>query len=751
MKLITASHFPSAMTSASLSDVEQLVTVALKVTASLEQGRLVPVPREQQWPVFEAPAQVEGVDFAEELHFGRTAVDVRVLGSAHAPRGARVTAMRVGVSSGEWRFEAAVFGDRRWTRGSDGGELFASEPEPFTSMPLTCERAFGGKALLDGLEAPFAMNPLGRGFYASAQLAEGAPLPNVERPDALVRRWDDHPRPACFVMPPSSSMSTGMQYVLGPDGLPTEPTRRFFQTAAPDLVAPLEHLGETLTLEGFSPDGALVFPLPRQGREPVVRATIGERQSAFRLRLAAVTVLADSRSIVLTFRRSFRYLYAPKQDPRRVELTWTDVDAVLAAPSDRVRADIPSPRPPEVLPTARQPAPPTPSTGCLFTASPDGRPQLLYALRQTYRLDDRGRLTLADEQLPLPDDYVRYDDVSAGVSPSCRSAPEGVFKTGTDVVVQGFAHTYGRPVDTLDVGVRVAGRWGRTARVFGRRVCEVRGGSVAFSAPERFETMALRYENAYGGRDARAERAWLETISALSRARASMFLPEGFERASPFVYPRNPSGKGFVVGPDLDCTAGRELPNLEDPDDLLTPDRFRCESPERWPAQPVPVGFDYLDIGAFPRSAMLGCCPEHSLDDFVFAEARRGFVAADFIRPSVFALPPTRMAESVHPDASRCASPGLSVPYLTGAETIELTHIDPSAPRRVVMLPDHTPRFAFRHRGRSAPAEARIVTVLIEPELARVSVVWCGGITLDRLPVPHELDASECAVEWRSR
>ena len=44
----------------------------------------------------------------------------------------------------------------------------------------------------------YPLNDLGVGFYPDERAANGGALPNVERPDQLVRRWNDTPDPAGF-------------------------------------------------------------------------------------------------------------------------------------------------------------------------------------------------------------------------------------------------------------------------------------------------------------------------------------------------------------------------------------------------------------------------------------------------------------------------------------------------------------------------------------------------------------------------
>jgi uncharacterized protein YjbI with pentapeptide repeats len=106
--------------------------------------------------------------------------DVLVTGKAY-PHGARpVCSVRLtfgqAIDKTLW-----VVGDREWNRTGP------SDPVPFTEMPVSYERAFGGPG--------FAHNPTGKGF---APVAGVHPLPNVENPRALVKSPRDRPEPAGF-------------------------------------------------------------------------------------------------------------------------------------------------------------------------------------------------------------------------------------------------------------------------------------------------------------------------------------------------------------------------------------------------------------------------------------------------------------------------------------------------------------------------------------------------------------------------
>lgn len=104
-----------------------------------------------------------------------------VAGNAYAPHGTPVRQMAVRASVGALQKTVHVHGDRQWHQGVLGWR--ASDPAPFTEMPIDLAHAFGG--------AQHPENPFGRGWWANADDAEGQPLPNLELPNRPVTRPDD--------------------------------------------------------------------------------------------------------------------------------------------------------------------------------------------------------------------------------------------------------------------------------------------------------------------------------------------------------------------------------------------------------------------------------------------------------------------------------------------------------------------------------------------------------------------------------
>lgn len=98
----------------------------------------------------------------------KPSTDVIVVGKAVAPGGRPVTELPIRLEVAGRIKDLVVIGEREWV--DAGLELVMSPPVPFTEMPLTFDRAYGGAADL--------RNPIGVGSPAKA----GQRLPNLEDP-----------------------------------------------------------------------------------------------------------------------------------------------------------------------------------------------------------------------------------------------------------------------------------------------------------------------------------------------------------------------------------------------------------------------------------------------------------------------------------------------------------------------------------------------------------------------------------------
>ena len=112
--------------------------------------------------------------------------EVLVYAKYHSLGGKPVTADRVVLQCGAIDKELAVIGDRYWRT-----MIGPTEPEPFTSMPLSYEYAFG--------DEKYDKNTLGKGIETIDVFGEQrVPLPNIEYPDKLMTSESDRPEPAGY-------------------------------------------------------------------------------------------------------------------------------------------------------------------------------------------------------------------------------------------------------------------------------------------------------------------------------------------------------------------------------------------------------------------------------------------------------------------------------------------------------------------------------------------------------------------------
>jgi hypothetical protein len=204
-------------------------------------------------------------------------VSVTVAGHVEGPTlppFARLVQLRVG----EAVHKMAVFGDRVWERSLLGG-LAPSDPEPFDRLELSVGRAFGGGFAvppgilqLPGLEHPHPgyrcehhLNPRGVGMYPDERSASGAPLPNFERPGALLESWKDSPEPAAFSPCPelggwrAKALTDRHFQDYEGDGsafpdlpLPLALSWRLNHHAPPELIFDDVVVGTTIEIEGLS-------------------------------------------------------------------------------------------------------------------------------------------------------------------------------------------------------------------------------------------------------------------------------------------------------------------------------------------------------------------------------------------------------------------------------------------------------------------------------------------------------------------
>lgn len=299
------------------------LTVVVKATFTLDAAGAPTLAAEQDSPSGDvpwadepaAPDHTPSLRYASDFAVFKPATDVLLVGHAHSTRPASGVAL-VELRVGELRRRVAVFGDRSW-----GAE---DKPAPFDRMPLRWERALGGPTS--------DANPVGRGYKT------GLLLPNLERPESLMRSKGDVPPPACFapVRPTwksrvsklgtydASWLKTRWPY------LPADFDWTYFNAAPPEQQVPYLRGDEPYSVSGVRPGGATIA-----GKLPGLRprafaqrtAAAGGEFGEVLLRLDTLWLDADANKMVLVWRG---LLDVADEDAPDVAAIFVDVDPAQA-------------------------------------------------------------------------------------------------------------------------------------------------------------------------------------------------------------------------------------------------------------------------------------------------------------------------------------------------------------------------------------------------------------------------------------
>ena len=224
------------------------------------------------------------------------------------------------------------------------------------------------------------------------------------------------------------------------------------------------------------------------------------------------------------------------------------------------------------------------------------------------------RWTLADEQIPPQSGDEYWDDPSNSSLKHPNEFHQGKPFTDINIIGQACAPDY-VPTKQIDVGVSV-GNIQKVLRVFGNRYWN--NGYI--SPAESFESLSLSYENAFGGQHLVDGK-----IKSLER--------------------RNPVGKGYRGKQTRTEMHGQELPNIEDPKQLIQDISHR----------PEPAGFGCRAPHWMPRANLGGTYDEH------WQSQRAPYLPTDY-----------------NPQFQNSASPGLIYPaHLLGNEPVKIVNMHP--------------------------------------------------------------------------
>jgi hypothetical protein len=353
MRLVNQTAVPATVTTSDFEGSSQRMgLLTAKATFRFDcQGR-VELETQEPFPLLAQDERTALGDLPADLQ-PRTdpSLEVVLLGHAHSPRERLVSALTVALTVGKVRREILVFGDRAWTPNRKA----VSRPIPFTRMPLTYSRAFGGTVPINlDRESVFYLsdtcNAHGLGFDAERMARElgavlkaprGYPtlpaghvrrLPNLEDPRTRIARWEDAPLPWCWATVPIDvpiwAARQARQKPAPPppslDQIQRELPSVASYRAHPDWVIPVPAAAPTIRFENLlASSPVLEISMPNFG--VVVDYTVNGRVGHRSLMPHMLVLLPDQGRFYVVYRLPFNFQFQPGDEREfrlRTEPRW---------------------------------------------------------------------------------------------------------------------------------------------------------------------------------------------------------------------------------------------------------------------------------------------------------------------------------------------------------------------------------------------------------------------------------------------
>jgi len=245
------------------------------IRATFDLGSTLTLAKEQLPPqeemIYWGDPLNSSIKYAGNYHTPKLSTDVVLIGHGWAPDGNDVEQFDVSLSVAEKHKVLRLFGNRYWQNGA------ITTPEPFQSIPIVYELAYGGSHIIEGENGEILVderNPIGLGFRGKRSESElnGLPLPNIEDPDQLLVNVGDESAPVGFgyISPAwiprktyAGTYDDAWQKTRAPY-LPEDYNPRFMNSAHPDFIFDRYLLGgEDVFLHNLHQQGPLNFKLPQ--------------------------------------------------------------------------------------------------------------------------------------------------------------------------------------------------------------------------------------------------------------------------------------------------------------------------------------------------------------------------------------------------------------------------------------------------------------------------------------------------------
>lgn len=352
---------------------------------------------------------------------------------------------------------------------------------------------------------------------------------------------------------------------------------------------------------------------------------------------------------------------------------------------------------------------------------PDGGGCFAYALiKFAWHINSsKGRLE-AMPAVALENDF-RDEALNPRLPPHTDYWPAKKF---TDVAVLGSAFApSSQPVAQMTTAVEIGDR-SKQVLVIGDRFVEwSRDGQPRLGKTQPFTSMPMGIDRAYGGCDFRVP------FDKTDPRSMGVTLDCDF----PGLYPRNPWGTGYLVMPEP--IEGMRLPNLEDPNDLLTDDRIITSDPAQWYLQPMPSYLDWMPVNCFPRNLFLAieCEPWFpSPDDERLKEVERGYLPSGYrqhLKNQNFGNPPHRRFRQE-------ASHGLMFAKELFGTDVLVTGMHPKHTSLAFQLPEIAPQVEMKIENKRQHLQPHLTSVAIYPDQEYVTMTYTVSMSSPRPFIP---------------
>lgn len=254
-------------------DGSEIWLVAVRATFTISPDGTLRVAKEQD-PVAQAPKYLgkpgkSSLRCDTDLPRTKPGTDVLINGTAYVPNGKPQTEIEAGFRVGDLQKKLFVSGPTVWEKSM--GFTVPGAPQPFTEMPITYERAFGGQAnekTSSSLYPYSESNPMGVGIDATL----GAALPSVRYPGSRIEKPPAN-RPVagfgavgCSWTPRRKLAGTydekwqNERQPLLPDDFSDD---HFFSAPQDQQVRGYLRGGEEVELSNMTPKGSMKFLLPK--------------------------------------------------------------------------------------------------------------------------------------------------------------------------------------------------------------------------------------------------------------------------------------------------------------------------------------------------------------------------------------------------------------------------------------------------------------------------------------------------------